>query len=227
MRWRLMTLALLLGLCSVGSAQEAPTTPVGLSNRVFWSAGSRPISAIALTQIAAAANPLGAGWLHLALAGESMSIGTDTVLANNNFDVTNGPLVLYGTVGPTIDAIYTQPNAIVNPPSGTMPGASPVAGSPEGLPLLSLNVTPATSEELGKVAFTIKEADGSIRGGASLSIPTDGWWEFNLSEAGGELKVVAPPTASIPQTPVVPEPGTMALAGLGLLAVAGYRRLRS
>jgi len=217
------------GGLSYGQAPEGPTV------------GIKPTFAIG-GLILNTVDPFGAAWLQVATPKGNFSVDEVFPATQPQQALTfgNGSFLFGGDV-PKEWMISlqgtTESEATTNPsPTGS--------ANPEGLPILTVRVNPPSSATttVGEVSYDITTADGeSLLFNYSVPLETGGWWILGLTPTDVVLSPVDPlPIDPLPiddgaplpdplpddrvlqagAPPAVPEPGTLALAGLGLACVA-------
>ncbi len=238
------------------------------SREFFWANAPDDVRALAVGQaVSLGANPLTAGWVQLTVNGQptAMPSPADPPLP---VSLTGGPVVFSGGAVRPPAGLPQLPAAAGGGSGGGAVGggaaAKPVPSGSSGLPMLGLGVRIPDGDTPGEAAFTLRNPDGSLIGGASVPVPAGGWWSLAVGSqdslpTGGASGVTAeplpatdplagvtppPPPLTPPPPPptdgnggggggdtgggmpTTPEPGTVLLAGIGAVAVLGWRRLR-
>jgi hypothetical protein len=127
-----------------------------------------------------------------------------------------------------------MPDGTAFPPMIGMPPAPGGAAGPGSTPTLSVTLTNPEGGRAGMLSYLLSDPAGGMVGGAMLPIPDGGWWVLGFAPSGNLVPSNPgdpPPLPDNPTTPtgnppVVPEPGTLLLAGAGVLGAAGWRRWR-
>lgn len=188
--------------------------------------------------------PLATAWLNV-----STPTGVSTVAeafsegeSQQSFSLGGGNVLFGGNVPKEwMVALSGQVADAAVPPNGGGGSGSNSGGSP----ILSVQVTPPSGTTDGRVSYAVTTADGdAYLYSYGVPLETDGWWILGLSpeaativtsdglpiEDGYPVKNPDPQPddrelfQSANPPPAVPEPGTLALAGFGLVCAA--KRLR-
>jgi hypothetical protein len=168
------------------------------------------VRAIAVTSIVTmSASPLGTGLVNLA-TGVAVDPATVSAADPLTFSLPNAAYG-QGLAGGSIPPGFFKP--VTTPP--------PASGNPATMGV-QMN-TPSSGA--GLVGYSLYSPDGSFLGGAIIPVPEDGWWVIGMD--GTNLETVGPPIpVEIQPTIDTPEPATLLMGGMGLAAMAGWRRLR-
>lgn len=129
---------------------------------------------------------------------------------------------------------------------GTPASAAPVAGGsvPPNAALLGINLADPKNDGSRTLTAGITDANGNPLGSSSVEVPDGGWWVLGLGPNAqtpppnpdpGPIDP-PPPVDPLPEPPVItppsprgggvatPEPGTLALAAVGVTALHAWRR---
>lgn len=225
----------LLGIL-IGGTGTTPTTA-----QRFWVSAPDPLRAVAVGQLVAIGlNPLTSGWAQISFDDRVEMLPPEGYLPARGLSLAAESMAIFGGNLPTS---LTQPGG-----GGGGGGGGAGAISPDGLPLLGVKVNASPEGGPTQVGVTVQNPDGTIDTDVGISIPRDGWWVVGLGPAdtwlleNGKLPstIIFDPKDETPDTddptPIetqdpspgvaTPEPGTLALAGIGAATFLGFRRTR-
>lgn len=218
-------IAVILGSGPAGGGPTATSTP--------YVNASSDVKAVAVTEIVTLnLNPLNAGLVQLLADG----LESPAPIGSLSSPLALGPGAALFAGSPPPGALGNLGLGTASPGGGGGGGGSGGGGISSGSPLLGVGVKVPENGNPGEVSFTATDPAGNVLGGGWVTYPEGGWWVIGISDgtsvsststtsnrplASGSGPTPGPSPGSTADTP---EPGTLVLACVGLIAITSRRR---